>query len=61
MKLDKIDRLILQQLQDNARLPNVDLANKVGLSPSACSRSPSGDWGLPSSAVLRIGRSSSPS
>ncbi|MCB1450620.1 MAG: Lrp/AsnC family transcriptional regulator [Nitratireductor sp.] len=38
MKLDKIDRLILQQLQDNARLPNVDLANKVGLSPSACSR-----------------------
>ncbi|MFZ1816105.1 MAG: Lrp/AsnC family transcriptional regulator [Rhizobiaceae bacterium] len=38
MKLDKIDRGILQRLQENARMPNVELAAKVGLSPSACSR-----------------------
>ncbi|MCP1337326.1 Lrp/AsnC family transcriptional regulator [Futiania mangrovi] len=38
MHLDKIDRAILRALQDDARLANVDLAGKVGLSPSACSR-----------------------
>lgn len=38
MKLDQIDSSILNQLQDNARLPMVDLAGRVGLSPSACSR-----------------------
>ena len=38
MKLDKIDLSILTQLQQNARISNVDLADKVGLSPSACSR-----------------------
>lgn len=38
MKLDKIDSSILKALQDNARISNVDLANNVGLSPSACSR-----------------------
>ncbi len=38
MKLDKIDTAILIALQENARTSNVDLANRVGLSPSACSR-----------------------
>jgi Lrp/AsnC family transcriptional regulator, leucine-responsive regulatory protein len=38
MRIDKIDMLILQSLQDNARIANVELAQKVGLSPSACSR-----------------------
>ncbi len=36
--LDAIDRSILSQLQEDARLPNVALADRVGLSPSACSR-----------------------
>lgn len=38
MVLDRIDLSILRQLQRNARIANVDLAEKVGLSPSACSR-----------------------
>ena len=37
-QLDDIDRRILRSLQDNARIPNVDLARQVGLSPSPCSR-----------------------
>ena len=36
--MDRIDRAILAQLQDNARISNVELANAVGLSPSACLR-----------------------
>jgi len=36
--MDRIDRAILLQLQDNARISNVELANAVGLSPSACLR-----------------------
>ena len=36
--LDQIDLLILRELQINARIANVELATKVGLSPSACSR-----------------------
>lgn len=36
--LDEIDRRILALLQEEARLPNVDLAGKVGLSPSPCLR-----------------------
>lgn len=36
--LDAIDRRILTQLQDNARLTNVELAESVGLSPSPCLR-----------------------
>lgn len=36
--MDRIDRLILTALQDNARIANVELANRVGLSPSACLR-----------------------
>jgi Lrp/AsnC family leucine-responsive transcriptional regulator len=36
--LDKIDREILKVLQGDARVPNVDLAEKVGLSASPCAR-----------------------
>ena len=36
--MDQIDRSILTELQDNARISNVNLANLVGLSPSACLR-----------------------
>nr|WP_210187987.1 winged helix-turn-helix transcriptional regulator [Bosea sp. CRIB-10] len=36
MRLDRIDINILAQLQQNARLTNVDLADAVGLSPSPC-------------------------
>ncbi len=36
--LDRIDRKILAALQDDARLTNADLAEKVGLSPSPCLR-----------------------
>src|SRR6201992_3529508 len=35
---DKVDRAILAQLQRDGRLANVDLAEAVGLSPSACLR-----------------------
>jgi DNA-binding Lrp family transcriptional regulator len=38
MTLDRIDRLILRELQEDARIANIDLAGRVGLSPSACSR-----------------------
>ncbi|HJO97023.1 MAG: Lrp/AsnC family transcriptional regulator [Rhodospirillales bacterium] len=38
LTLDAIDRQILRHLQENARIPNVDLARRVGLSPSPCSR-----------------------
>ncbi|SFB77764.1 DNA-binding transcriptional regulator, Lrp family [Bosea sp. CRIB-10] len=36
LRLDRIDINILAQLQQNARLTNVDLADAVGLSPSPC-------------------------
>ena len=36
--LDVIDLRILENLQDDARMRNVDLAGKVGLSPSPCLR-----------------------
>lgn len=36
MELDRLDRKILVQLQRNNRIPNVDLATEVGLSPPAC-------------------------
>ncbi|WFU10383.1 Lrp/AsnC family transcriptional regulator [Rhizobium sp. CB3090] len=36
--IDTIDRSILHVLQQNARITNAELAEKVGLSPSACSR-----------------------
>ena len=36
--LDAIDRKILTALQERARMPNVELARAVGLSPSPCLR-----------------------
>ena len=36
--LDPVDRRILVALQKNGRLTNVDLAERVGLSPSPCLR-----------------------
>ncbi|MBX4870736.1 MULTISPECIES: Lrp/AsnC family transcriptional regulator [Rhizobium] len=36
--LDTIDLAILKVLQANARITNADLAERIGLSPSACSR-----------------------
>jgi Lrp/AsnC family leucine-responsive transcriptional regulator len=38
MKLDQIDLKILRHLQENARITNADLAEKVGLSPTPCLR-----------------------
>jgi len=38
LALDDIDRRILAVLQEEARTPNVDLARRVGLSPSPCLR-----------------------
>ena len=38
MQLDTIDLAILAALQAEGRMPNAALAEKVGLSPSACSR-----------------------
>ena len=38
IKLDRIDRAILAALQQDGRLSNVELAERVGLSESACSR-----------------------
>jgi DNA-binding Lrp family transcriptional regulator len=38
MKLDDLNRRILRELTRNARLPNTELADRVGLSPSACLR-----------------------
>lgn len=37
-KLDSIDISILRILQQNGRISNADLAEKIGLSPSSCSR-----------------------
>ncbi len=37
-QLDAIDRRILALLQGDARLTNVELAEKVNLSPSPCLR-----------------------
>lgn len=36
--LDRIDLRILQELQNDARLSNVELAERIGLSPSPCAR-----------------------
>lgn len=38
ISLDAIDRKILGALQENARMTNVQLAEKAGLSPSPCLR-----------------------
>jgi Lrp/AsnC family leucine-responsive transcriptional regulator len=38
LTLDKIDLRILQLIQESARIPIVELAKRVALSPSACAR-----------------------
>lgn len=38
IKIDKTDRRILEQVQQNGSLTNQELADKVGLSPSPCLR-----------------------
>jgi Lrp/AsnC family transcriptional regulator, leucine-responsive regulatory protein len=38
MNLDRYDRLILEALQEDGRLSNQDLAERIGLSPSPCLR-----------------------
>ena len=38
MKLDRSDRRILEALQENASISNLELADKIGLSASPCSR-----------------------
>jgi Lrp/AsnC family leucine-responsive transcriptional regulator len=38
MTLDRYDRKILGLLQDNAQLSNLELAERIGLSPSPCLR-----------------------
>jgi Lrp/AsnC family leucine-responsive transcriptional regulator len=37
-QLDAIDAAILKTIQQNGRISNADLAERIGLSPSACSR-----------------------
>ena len=36
--MDKIDRRILAELQSDGNITNLELADKVGLSPSPCAR-----------------------
>jgi len=38
ISLNKLDRAILQEMQKDGKISNVDLAEKVHLSPSACLR-----------------------
>ncbi len=38
MTLDKIDKQILHELQKNARISNLELAERVNLSPTPCAR-----------------------
>ena len=38
MGMDRFDRRILQVLQDDGRISNQDLADRIGLSPSPCLR-----------------------
>jgi len=38
MQLDAVDIAILNELQENGRLTNAELAERAGLSPSACHR-----------------------
>ena len=38
MENDRFDRLILQVLQEDGRISNQDLADRIGLSPSPCLR-----------------------
>ncbi len=36
IKNDRYNQLILHELKINGRIPNTELAEKIGLSPSAC-------------------------
>jgi len=38
MQMDKLDKRILQELQRNGAITNLELAEKIGLSPSPCAR-----------------------
>lgn len=38
IKIDNIDRQILRELQENARISNLELAERVNLSPTPCAR-----------------------
>lgn len=38
LEIDRTDRRILMELQGDGRMTNADLAEKINLSPSACSR-----------------------
>ncbi|HAG71736.1 MAG TPA: AsnC family transcriptional regulator [Gammaproteobacteria bacterium] len=38
MQLDKLDKRILQALQKDGTITNLELAEKIGLSPSPCAR-----------------------
>ena len=38
MNLDKIDKQILHELQKNAKISNLELAERVNLSPTPCAR-----------------------
>ncbi|SDB84408.1 Lrp/AsnC family transcriptional regulator [Acinetobacter boissieri] len=38
IKLDRIDKSIIRNLQKNGRIQNNDLAKEIGLSPSSCLR-----------------------
>ncbi len=38
LKLDRTDRRILELMQSDARITNLELADRVGLSPTPCSR-----------------------
>ena len=38
MKLDKLDKRILRELQRDGTITNLDLAERIGLSPSPCAR-----------------------
>jgi len=38
MQIDKLDKRILRELQDNGRLTNTELAERIGLSATPCAR-----------------------
>ena len=38
LRMDRLDRAILRHLQDDGRLSNVELAERISLSPSPCLR-----------------------
>ena len=38
MQLDKLDKRILQELQRDGAITNLELADRIGLSPSPCAR-----------------------